>query len=97
MKIKVLPPVLALHLKRFKFMEQHQKHVKLMHRVVFPTELRLFNNVRVMIIPLQVCASSPLIFIFHDCRVLTPKALIASSIYLQLWFTLGTPPIMDTM
>ncbi|ORZ40284.1 hypothetical protein BCR44DRAFT_1424768 [Catenaria anguillulae PL171] len=43
MKIKKLPPVLALHLKRFKFMEEQQKHVKLMHRVVFPTELRLFN------------------------------------------------------
>ncbi|KAI9179842.1 hypothetical protein H9P43_005173 [Blastocladiella emersonii ATCC 22665] len=44
MKIKKLPLVMALHLKRFKFMEQQQKHVKLMHRVVFPTELRLFNS-----------------------------------------------------
>ncbi|KNE70971.1 hypothetical protein AMAG_15233 [Allomyces macrogynus ATCC 38327] len=43
MKIKKLPPVLALHLKRFKYMENQQKYVKLMHRVMFPTELRLFN------------------------------------------------------
>ncbi|KAI9218693.1 hypothetical protein BC828DRAFT_387913 [Blastocladiella britannica] len=43
LKIKQLPPVLALHLKRFKYMDKLGKHVKLMHRVVFPTELRPFN------------------------------------------------------
>ncbi|KAL7753916.1 hypothetical protein RI367_000848 [Sorochytrium milnesiophthora] len=46
MKVKRLPPVLALHLKRFKqeSMEATQKFSKLMHRVVFPMELRLFNT-----------------------------------------------------
>lgn len=44
MKIKHLPNLLMLHLKRFKYEEQLQRHVKLSHRVVFPLELRLFNT-----------------------------------------------------
>lgn len=44
MKIKRLPNVLALHLKRFKYEESLQRHVKLTYRVVFPFELRLFNT-----------------------------------------------------
>ncbi|TDL19381.1 cysteine proteinase [Rickenella mellea] len=45
MKIKKLPNVLALHLKRFKFQEDVQKYIKLAYRVAFPLELRLFNTV----------------------------------------------------
>ncbi|KAJ6520191.1 hypothetical protein C8R45DRAFT_1058362 [Mycena sanguinolenta] len=45
MKIKKLPNVLALHLKRFKYQEDLQKHIKLAYRVAFPFELRLFNTV----------------------------------------------------
>ncbi|CAB4400239.1 unnamed protein product [Rhizophagus irregularis] len=44
MKIKKLPNVLALHLKRFKYQERLQKYIKLSYRVVFPFELRLFNT-----------------------------------------------------
>ncbi|KAM3579926.1 hypothetical protein VKS41_007644 [Umbelopsis sp. WA50703] len=44
MKIKKLPNILALHLKRFKYQEQLQKYTKLTYRVVFPFELRLFNT-----------------------------------------------------
>lgn len=44
MKIKKLPSILALHLKRFKYEESLQRHVKLTYRVVFPFELRLFNT-----------------------------------------------------
>lgn len=44
MKIKKLPNVLALHLKRFK-QEDPQKSIKLAYRVAFPFELRLFNTV----------------------------------------------------
>ncbi|KAG8940789.1 hypothetical protein FRC04_005017 [Tulasnella sp. 424] len=44
MKIKTLPPVLLLHLKRFKYQEELQKYVKLSYRVAFPLELRLYNN-----------------------------------------------------
>ncbi|KAK9472852.1 uncharacterized protein V1510DRAFT_120349 [Dipodascopsis tothii] len=44
MKIKRLPRILALHLKRFKFTEDMQRNMKLFHRVVFPYHLRLFNN-----------------------------------------------------
>ncbi|PWN32411.1 cysteine proteinase, partial [Meira miltonrushii] len=44
MKIKKLPNVLALHLKRFKYEESVQKFVKLAYRVVFPMQLRLFNT-----------------------------------------------------
>lgn len=45
MKIKKLPNVLALHLKRFKFQEDLGKYIKLGYRVAFPFELRLFNTV----------------------------------------------------
>ncbi|KAL0951876.1 hypothetical protein HGRIS_008536 [Hohenbuehelia grisea] len=45
MKIKKLPNVLALHLKRFKYQEDLRKYVKLAYRVAFPVELRLFNTV----------------------------------------------------
>ena len=44
MKIKKLPNVLALHLKRFKYQEDLQKYIKLTYRVAFPMELRLFNT-----------------------------------------------------
>lgn len=45
MKIKKLPNVLALHLKRFKYQDDVQKYIKLAYRVAFPLELRLFNTV----------------------------------------------------
>jgi len=41
MVLKSAPSVLALHLKRFKYIESAGRHSKLMHRVVFPPELRL--------------------------------------------------------
>lgn len=44
MRVKKLPMILALHLKRFKYMEQYNRHIKVSHRVVFPFELRLFNT-----------------------------------------------------
>ncbi|XP_074038705.1 ubiquitin-specific protease 12/46 [Leptinotarsa decemlineata] len=44
MRVKKLPVILALHLKRFKYMEQYNRHIKVSHRVVFPLELRLFNT-----------------------------------------------------
>ena len=45
MKIKKLPNILALHLKRFKYQEDVQRYIKLTYRVAFPFELRLFNTV----------------------------------------------------
>lgn len=44
MRVKKLPKILALHLKRFKYIEQLQRYTKLSYRVVFPFELRLFNT-----------------------------------------------------
>lgn len=44
MKIKRLPRILALHLKRFKYSEEMGRHQKLFHRVVYPYHLRLFNT-----------------------------------------------------
>lgn len=44
MRVKILPQILSLHLKRFKFMEQFKKYKKLSYRVVFPLELRLCNT-----------------------------------------------------
>lgn len=46
MRVKKLPMILSLHLKRFKYMEQYNRHIKVSHRVVFPLELRLFNTVQ---------------------------------------------------
>ncbi|VDD95060.1 unnamed protein product [Enterobius vermicularis] len=43
MRIKNLPQMLALHLKRFKYVDQLCRHTKLSYRVLFPFELRLFN------------------------------------------------------
>lgn len=44
MKIKVAPRILALHLKRFKYIEQLARYKKLSYRVVFPLELKLCNT-----------------------------------------------------
>ncbi|XP_056156125.1 ubiquitin carboxyl-terminal hydrolase 12 [Lampris incognitus] len=44
MRVKKLPMILALHLKRFKYMDQLHRYTKLSYRVVFPLELRLFNT-----------------------------------------------------
>ncbi|KAL7425062.1 hypothetical protein Q5752_000750 [Cryptotrichosporon argae] len=45
MLIKNLPPVLALHLKRFKFHPPEYRYVKLFYRVAVPLELRVPNTV----------------------------------------------------
>ncbi|KAI0077439.1 cysteine proteinase [Panus rudis PR-1116 ss-1] len=45
MKIKKLPNILALHLKRFKYQEDTGRYIKLAYRVAFPFQLRLFNTV----------------------------------------------------
>lgn len=44
MKIKSLPKVLTLHLKRFKYTEDFGRLQKLFHKVVYPYHLRLFNT-----------------------------------------------------
>ncbi|ORY80389.1 hypothetical protein BCR37DRAFT_67200 [Protomyces lactucae-debilis] len=44
MKIRKLPKVLALHLKRFKYEQEVQRHVKLQHVVRYETTLRLGNT-----------------------------------------------------
>lgn len=44
MKVKQLPRILCLHLKRFKYIEQYDRMRKLMYRVVFPFELKLRNT-----------------------------------------------------
>ncbi|KAI6177364.1 Ubiquitin carboxyl-terminal hydrolase [Aphelenchoides bicaudatus] len=46
MRVKTLPKLLALHLKRFKYMEHLNRYTKLSYRVLFPLELRLFNLVK---------------------------------------------------
>jgi len=40
-RFKVLPKILILHLKRFKYLENPGIHAKLSHRVTFPLELRV--------------------------------------------------------
>jgi len=44
MRIAKLPPVLCLHLKRFKYVESLGQMKKLTYRVVFPFELKLVNT-----------------------------------------------------
>ncbi|EDV24928.1 uncharacterized protein TRIADDRAFT_50293 [Trichoplax adhaerens] len=43
MRVKKLPKTLALHLKRFKYVEDLHRYTKLSYRVVFPLEIKLFN------------------------------------------------------
>ena len=43
MRLKSLPNVMALHLKRFKFIEQAGSFRKISYRVAFPKELRMPN------------------------------------------------------
>jgi len=44
MLVKKLPPILTVHLKRFKYFENVQQYRKLSSRVVFPFELRVCNT-----------------------------------------------------
>eukprot|EP01103_Thecamoeba_quadrilineata_P015522 TRINITY_DN4934_c0_g2_i1.p1 TRINITY_DN4934_c0_g2~~TRINITY_DN4934_c0_g2_i1.p1 ORF type:complete len:368 (+),score=58.48 TRINITY_DN4934_c0_g2_i1:12-1115(+) len=44
MRIKKLPNILIVHLKRFKFLENTQRYTKLSYRVNFPLELKLCNT-----------------------------------------------------
>ncbi|KAK0669337.1 hypothetical protein QBC41DRAFT_109560 [Cercophora samala] len=44
MKVKKLPKVLALHLKRFKYTEDYSRLQKLFHRIVYPYHIRMFNT-----------------------------------------------------
>ena len=44
MKVKELPQVLAIHLKRFKYIEELGRYTKLADRVLFPLELKLRNT-----------------------------------------------------
>lgn len=44
MRVASLPPVLCLHLKRFKYVESAGQMQKLTHRVVFPFHLKLTNT-----------------------------------------------------
>lgn len=44
MKVKRLPRILTLHLKRFKYTEDYSRLQKLFHRVVYPYHLRMFNT-----------------------------------------------------
>ena len=44
MRVASLPPVLCLHLKRFKYVESLGQMRKLTHRVVFPFQLKLANT-----------------------------------------------------
>lgn len=41
LKLKKLPRIMVIHLKRFKYVEEAQRYVKLCHRVAFPLELRV--------------------------------------------------------
>lgn len=51
LRVKVLPQILVLHLKRFKYMEHVGRFVKLSYRVAFPFELKLFNTVSALTTP----------------------------------------------
>lgn len=65
MRVKKLPMILSLHLKRFKYMEQYNRHIKVSHRVVFPLELRLFNTVTTKHFFLFLNSKPVLFFLFN--------------------------------
>ncbi|ODV96427.1 hypothetical protein PACTADRAFT_49778 [Pachysolen tannophilus NRRL Y-2460] len=50
-KLKKLPKILALHLKRFKYMENLNRNIKLFHCVSYPKNLRIFNTTNDTAIP----------------------------------------------
>ena len=50
MKLKKIPNILALHLKRFKFNEKCHDFVKLDYRIPFPLELKLNIDVNLNIL-----------------------------------------------
>ena len=60
MTIKRLPSVLALHLKRFKYMERLGRFKKLSYKVAFPLELELDNVPSDTADAERRCASPPL-------------------------------------
>lgn len=73
LRIKRLPLILALHLKRFKYQEHLHRHTKLSHRVVFPWELKLFNTVREREGRISYCSNaSLLVFAKHINYVSVP-------------------------
>ena len=91
MRIKQLPNVLAVHLKRFKYHERLQRHKKLSWRVAHPTELRLFNSVGSTVSTLRKSSVSTFRFPTHLThlpstlslqRQTTPWTLTASTISL---------------
>ena len=84
MRIKKLPRVLALHLKRFKFVGVLNKFKKLTYRVVFPFELRLFNTVFIVL----ACLKSQLYLInlFFVNRLTTVRTVIVFMIQFRLLF-----------
>ena len=68
MRVKKLPQILALHLKRFKYMEHLNRYIKVSYRVVFPLELRLFNTVSVWVVSLLTSgACQPCVCLTHLC------------------------------
>lgn len=82
MRVKKLPMILALHLKRFKYMEQYNRHIKVSHRVVFPLELRLFNTVGLLF--LNFSSHVALIFAsMHFHRIIWYNLTIKVLIFLQ--------------
>lgn len=44
LKLKTLPAILAIHLKRFKYQESLQRYIKLSHEVLFSNELRVWKQ-----------------------------------------------------
>ncbi len=60
MRVKRLPVLLALHLKRFKYSENANRFIKLSYYVPFPQELRLFNTVSKVSFSLRIITSSKL-------------------------------------
>jgi len=82
MKIKKLPNVLALHLKRFKYQEDLNRYIKLSYRVAFPLQLRLFNtvddaedadrlyNLFAIVVHLGKCVTRTLFYTFHMALII---------------------------
>lgn len=77
MRIKKLPRILALHLKRFKYFEVFKQYKKLSYRVVFPFELRLLNTVRSTMFVLEEK---------HFQLVLLSVKIVQTVIESMIWF-----------
>lgn len=98
MRIKKLPRLLALHLKRFKYVEQVNRYTKLSYRVLFPMELRVFNVVSPPLLLMVEHKSPRFLLAASNCEfsAMMPRTVTDSTTSSLWWSTADQRPTGDT-